>query len=102
MPQFDAAPAHREQLHTRAHHRDSFALTQMRVAEQRARHMERTGQPTGAYQRASSRSRQHFDFEIIVKYELVAGTDLLDKIERLGIASHQYVLTIVDKITRLG
>ena len=62
---------HRKHLESATHHADSLRDTQMTVTEKRAGHVKRTGQPRGFKHRASSRSGQHFDFQILVKDELI-------------------------------
>ena len=49
-----------------------------------------------------SRTREHFDFQIFVKHQLVVGADSLEEIERLGVTTHQDVLAVVDEIASVG
>jgi len=64
--------------------------------------VQRTGQRKGLEMRAAAGTVKHFDFEIAVENEVTAGAELFEEIERLVIAAHQDVLTVIDEITGLG
>src|SRR5260370_36598247 len=68
------------------------------------RSMQRTRHPRSLKDRAPSRSGQHFDFQILVKNELIARADSAEEIQRLAITSHQHVLSVVDEVAgvRIG
>ncbi len=64
--------------------------------------MQGPGQTRGFEHRASSRAREHFDFQIRVEDELVGGADPLEKIQRLAVTAHQHVLAVVDEVAGVG
>ena len=94
--------AHREHLEPSAHDAEPLAQTQMSVAHQRGAHVQRTGKPCGAKRRAAPGRGQHFDFEVALKHQLAGRTDFVQEVERLGVAAHQHVLSVIDKIAGVG
>src|SRR5271154_520924 len=73
----------------------------MPVAEQRGAHMERSRQRSSLNMRAPAWPIEHFDFEIPMENELPASADLIQEIERLAIAAHQDMLSVVHEIAGL-
>src|SRR5208282_2505633 len=45
---------------------------------------------------------EHLDREVGMKHQLPARTDTIEKLQRLGVASHQHVLAVIDEISGLG
>ena len=80
------------------------AIAEMPVAEQRGRHVQRAGQPRGFQHCTLAGTCEHFDFQILVKHQLIVGADSLEKIERFSVTTHQDVLPVVDEIAgvRIG
>ncbi len=99
-----AEPSHREHPQSAAHYSEALRDTQMPVSEQRGRHVQRSGQPRRFQDRTLAGTREHFDFQIFVKYQLLVSADPFEEVERLDVATHQDVLPVVDEISgvRLG
>jgi len=74
----------------------------MAVTEQCARHVHRTRQARGFEDRTSPRPGEHFDFQILVKHQLIPRADSIEEVQRLAVASHQHMLSVVDEVAGVG
>ena len=93
---------HREQLEAAGQDAKSLTNREMTIAKQPAAHMKRSRQMRRPERRARAAAIEHFDFEVVVKHEILCRTDAAEEVQRLGVAAHQDVLTVVDEVTALG